>query len=219
VVPFWRSPLIFLIIWLSCIPSSNANAQPAWLRLIGESGAATRVMAEIVESGAPAVRNALSHLGISAASDAQALARFHSLSPEQTGALLLHDTSLGHRYLSEFASNPYELKLHTGLYNTLRASDVQRNFIRGDTSKDTKQLFLLDSKTGDLIAPRSKPYDFDVGTGNVKLSRPFVFCSSTLCNIKLENFNAYAVGGAAVGGGYACLTDGCWRRVRELLQK
>src|ERR1700694_3155322 len=106
-----RLLVCFVGVFLICTLPQSAHAQDTrWLTLLGESLAAKRAVAGLAESGGPAVRSALSKLGIFTTSGADALLRLGSLSGEQNAALLLHDTGLGRRYLDYYASNPLEQK-------------------------------------------------------------------------------------------------------------
>ena len=180
---------------LGCALPPAAEAQAVkWLTLVGKSAAAKKALAELAESGGPAVRAALTKLGINARTDADALVKFRGLNSEQKAALLLHDSSLGRRYLSQFAAGSDDLKMQVGMYNTLRSNGIHRGLIRGDITADTKSLFAINSRSGGLVQPGRPAFQADVGTGKVTLERPFVICSSKLCNLKVQEFNAYGVG-------------------------
>src|ERR1700748_3706002 len=106
-----RGILLGLLFIAVAFPN-NASAQaPKWLAIIGDSAAARNVIAGIAESGGPAVRSALATLGIRTASDTEAFASLSQLSSAQRSALILHDTKLGGSYLSQFRSDPNELKV------------------------------------------------------------------------------------------------------------
>jgi len=203
---------------LVLISSTDASAQALnWLMKLGRNGAARSAIAALAESSPAAARAALGKLGIATASEADALSRIGTLSDAQVGALLLHDSNLGSRYLSQFSSDTRELKLQMGYYNLLRSNQAHRNLIAEDTTADSKRLFAWDPKKEKIVDPATSAFRADVGTGRITLERPIVLCNTRYCNLKLEEFNGYAA--LSAGGAAGCLSISCYERLKKLFAK
>lgn len=216
--PGFRRVLLAACCLLPGLAPFNAGAQGTAIArslvIMGETPAAQRAIASLVASGA--AKGALQKLGIQTASESEAVARLLHLRPEQTSALLLHDTTLGRSFLSQFSANTPELQLQMGLYNTLRANKAHQPLISGDVSKDATSLFTFDAKTGKVASPTGRLFDGDFGTGKVTLERPYVVCVNQVCRLEIKEFNVYKPTAAAAA--FACVEANCYPKLADLLR-
>ncbi len=213
----FRRALLAACCWLANSAPLDVSAQGTAvarsLVIMGETPAAQRAIASLVTSGA--AKGALQKLGIQTASESEAVARLLRLRPEQSSALILHDTTLGRSYLSQFSANTPEMQLQMGLYNTLRANKAHQPLISGDVSKDATSLFTFDAKTGKVASPTGRLFDGDFGTGKVTLERPYLVCVNKVCKLEIKEFNVYKPTAAAAA--FACVEANCYPKLADLL--
>jgi hypothetical protein len=199
---------------------SRAQEGPVLFRFVEElAGSRTgqQVIGEIAGNSALA-RQVLTELGVAAPSNAEAASLFGSYTARQQGEAMLLSNSAASLVQQTFRTNLAVESITSPNFKKYEDLTAAINSYRLASTHDTLAA-VLHQPPLPAAATLEKPLlSLDIGSGDVKLSKPIVLCTNPWCEVKLEKIPFPTGTTPAIGGATACaLTAPCRGKLSDWL--